>query len=171
MVLANVSASILEDLITFIYCGEVNVCRESLGELLETGQLLNIKGLADVKHSPESKSKPNKSSQLNSHTIIKINDSMTVQTTSDGVNQEQEPMASASNDFNGFSDDLKPNVFEVNNNNICDGMDNEIPEEGARSDSKHLHRKRTMTVIHDPRLVTESMPPKKLSKLTNGKWI
>lgn len=161
MVLANVSASILEDLITFIYCGEVNIQRENLGELLETGQLLNIKGLADVKHSAESKSKPNKNSQLNSCTIIKNNDPIKVETTSDGV-----PMASSSNNFKGNFDDLKPNVFEVNNNNICDRSPNI-----AQPDSKHCQRKRTMTAIHDPQLVTDSMPPKKLSKLTNGKWI
>lgn len=173
MILANVSASILEDLITFIYLGEVNVRRENLGELLKTGQLLNIKGLANV----ESKSKSSKKSQLNSRTIIKNDDPMIVQTTPDAVNQEPEPIASSSNDFAEKSSDkgLKPNVHEVNNNYICDAMDNTISEEGVQNlaelDNKHWQGKRPMTVVHDPEVVTDSIPAKKLLKLTNGKRI
>lgn len=175
MILANVSASILEDLITFIYLGEVNVRRENLGELLKTGQLLNIKGLANANYLPESKSKSNKNSQLNSRSFIKNDEPMMVQTAPDAVNQEPEQIASSSKDFAEKSSDkgLKPNVHEVNNNYICAAMDTTISVEGAQMpaglDKKHWQCKRPMTVIHDPEVVNDSRPAKKLLKLTNGK--
>lgn len=155
----------------------MKVRRENLSELLEAGQLLNIKGLSNVNHSPAvSKSKPNTSSQLNSRTTIKNNDDpMKVQATSVDVHQEQEPMVNPSNDFMENYDDLKPNGFEINNNNICDGVSNTIPEKGTHGmaglDKKILHGKRPMSVIHFPRLLSDSIHATKLSKLSNGKWI
>lgn len=45
--LKNVTKQTLEDLIAFIYCGNVNVKQENLHEFLSTAKALNIKGLAD----------------------------------------------------------------------------------------------------------------------------
>lgn len=176
VVLDNVSSSILEDLITFMYCGEVYVRRENLGELLKTGQLLKIKGLADVKYSyNESKTMPDKGSQLKSRTKIETNDPMEVPTTSADISKIEEPKTSPLSDFSGNSNDLKSKFFEINNN-IRDGVGNDISNANAQSmvrrlHNKHWQAKRTMTAIHDPRLVTDSGPPKKLLKFTNGKWI
>lgn len=156
----------------------MNVRRENLGELLQTGQLLNIKGLADVKHSTESKSKPDKCSRLNSGTIIKNNDSTNIETTSIDVNHLEQLATASSSDSNltGVSDDLKSNVFELNNNNnniIWDGVNNQITKKGtqsmARLHNKHWQGKRTISVIHDPQTINDAISSKKCSKLTNGK--
>lgn len=50
--LNNVSKKTLEDLITFIYSGQVDVKHEHLEEVLNTAKALNIKGLSDKSYTP-----------------------------------------------------------------------------------------------------------------------
>lgn len=45
--MTDVSKQTVEDLITFIYCGEVKVARKNVDDFLKTAKALNINGLAD----------------------------------------------------------------------------------------------------------------------------
>lgn len=56
--LKNVSKETLEDLITFIYSGQVDVKHENLEEVLNTAKALNIKGLSDQSYAPFADSQP-----------------------------------------------------------------------------------------------------------------
>lgn len=47
VVLPNITHTALQDLITFIYCGEVNVKNEALSTFISTAESLQIKGLTD----------------------------------------------------------------------------------------------------------------------------
>lgn len=51
--LKDVSKQTLEDLITFIYSGEVDVKQENLAELLKTAKALEIKGLVDDSYATQ----------------------------------------------------------------------------------------------------------------------
>lgn len=49
----DISKQILEDLITFIYSGKVDVKQENLAELLKTAKALEIKGLGDDSYATQ----------------------------------------------------------------------------------------------------------------------
>lgn len=116
----DVSKQTIEDLITFIYCGEVKVAQENVDDFLQTAAALKIKGLADGCYEQADDSRASTSTwSAAAYNRLQYQSSRTVQIPKSANHKV------AHSSYNAFQNDFEHENSESFNENIED-MDTNI---------------------------------------------
>lgn len=134
VILKDVSKQTIEDLIKFIYCGEVKVTQSTFNEFINTAKALKIKGLADGRYERAFDLQTSQSVRsAHAHNGLQYQSSQTVQV-----------QRSANAELAKFKYDLNPtNIFQTHNDDYEMAMSfdsgsygNDMDNVGASMDLK-----------------------------------